>query len=81
MTQREIEGLTIFLGDNEAFIGKVLKDGKPSKLRRVLNEQEMMSFVTWFIKGYCKKYGMDEFTLNVDGVPTYKMGLINKEEQ
>ena len=78
MTQKEISGLTIFLGENEAFIGKMLKNGQPSKLRRVLNEQETMSFVTWFIRSYCKKYGLNEFTLNVNDIPTYKMGIINE---
>lgn len=80
MTQKEMDGLTIFLGNNEAFIGKQLKNGKPSKLRRTLSEQETMSFVTWFIKNYCKKYGLSEFTLNVNDVPTYKMGIISEEQ-
>lgn len=80
MTQKEIDSLTIFLGENEAFIGKQLKNGQPSKVRRVLSEQETMSFVTWFIRAYCRKYGMNEFTLNVNDVPTYKMGLIDDNE-
>lgn len=81
MTEKEITDLTIFLGTNEAFIGKKLKNGKPAKARRVLTEQETMSFVTWFIRCYCKKYGMQEFTLNVNNVPTYKLGIIDDDNK
>lgn len=81
MTQKEIQELTIFLGRDNAFIGKKLKNGKPSNVRRELNEQECMSFVTWFIKTYCRKYGLDEFTLNVNDVPAYKLGLVKEKDK
>ena len=50
MTQKEIDGLTIFLGRDDAFIGRQMKNGKLSKLRRNLTEQEVIHFVTWFVK-------------------------------
>lgn len=81
MTQKEIDGLTIFLGRDDAFIGRQMKNGKLSKIRRNLTEQEVIHFVTWFVKSYCEKYDVDDFTLNVDGKPMYRLGLVKDEEE
>jgi len=81
MTKSEIQELTIFLGNDHSFIGRKLKNGEPSKLQRVLTEQECMSFVTWFIRTYCKKNNCNEFTLNVNDVPTYRLGLVKEEKE
>ena len=74
------DDLTIFLSNDGAFISKKLKNGNPSKTRRVLTEQEIMSFVAWFIREKCKMYGVDEFTLNVNDKQAYKLGLVKEEE-
>lgn len=79
MTQQEIQELTIFVGYREAFIGKKLKNGKLSKIKRKLTEHECMNFVTWFIRNYCDKYTVNEFVMNVDGVPKYKLGYIEPQ--
>lgn len=82
MTQKEIDQLTIFLGNGgTAFIGKNLKNGKPSNVRRVLSEGEMMNFVSWFIDQYCKKYGANEFNLSVNDVPRYRLGIIGENTE
>lgn len=81
MSNKEMQDLTIFLGEKTAFIGKKLKNGQPSSVRRVLDEQECMSFVTWFIKKYCQECGSNEFTLSVNDVPAFKCGIIEQEKQ
>lgn len=80
LTMANFDDLTIFLSNDGAFISKKLKNGNPSKTRRVLTEQEIMSFVAWFIREKCKKYGVDEFTLDMDGKSAYKLGLVVEEE-
>ena len=80
MTQKEMQDLTIFLTNENAFIGKALKNGKPSSNKRVLTESECLAFVTWFIRILCEKYKNDEFTIDVNGTPTYIMGLAKKEK-
>lgn len=79
MTQKEMQQLTICMSNGTAFIGKILKNGKPSDIKRELTEQECMAFVTWFIRTYCQKYGYNEFTIDINNVPTYKMGIIPQE--
>lgn len=77
MTQKEIKDLTIFLGEDDAFISKYLKNGKISRLRREINETELFNMAIWFVKSRCKKYNANDFTLNVNGVPKYKFEMLN----
>ena len=45
MTQKEINDLTIFMGNGEVFISKFLKDKTISKVRKTITEQEAYNFV------------------------------------
>ena len=49
MTQKEIKDLTIFLGEDDAFISRYLKNGKISRLRREINETELFNMAIWFV--------------------------------
>ena len=80
MTQKEMQDLTIFLGEDDAFISKYLKNGKISELRREISEAELFNMAIWFVKSRCKKYNANDFTLNVNGIPKYKFEILKDIE-
>ena len=76
MTQKEINDLTIFMGNGEVFISKFLKDKTVSKVRKKITEQEIHAFVMWFVNNKCKELNTNEFIIEVDGKPKYQFKVL-----
>lgn len=76
MTQKEINDLTIFMGNGEVFISKFLKDKTISKVRKTITEQEAYNFVMRFVNNKCKELNTNEFTVDVNGKPKYQFKVL-----
>lgn len=76
MTQKEINDLNIFMCNGEVFISKFLKNKTISKVRKTITEQEIHTFVMWFVNNKCKELNTNEFIIEVDGNPKYQFKVL-----
>ena len=76
MTQKEINDLNIFMYNGEVFISKFLKNKTVSKVRKKITEQEIHTFVMWFVNNKCKELNTNEFIIEVDGKPKYQFKVL-----